>query len=462
MTSGETAKLLVANRGEIACRVMRSAKKLGIPTVAIYSDADAGAAHVEMADEAVAIGPAAARDSYLKIEAVLRAAEQTRATAIHPGYGFLSENAAFAQAVLDAGMIWVGPSPQAITNMGDKERARKIAKEAGVPVLPGSERFYPGDSARLHQVADEIGFPLLVKAAGGGGGIGMRAVLTPDQLEAVVAATQSMADKAFGNAGVYLERLVRTARHIEVQIFGFGDGTAVHLYDRECSIQRRYQKIVEEAPAPNLPVAVRDMLRASAVALAGAQHYRGAGTVEYIYDQDRQEAYFLEMNTRIQVEHAATEAITGIDLVVWQLQHAFGSLPTIRQEDIAAVQGHAVEARVYAERPEKNFLPSPGVISQLQWPRAEAGLRIDTGIRVGDRITPYYDPMIAKIIAHGADRSAAIDRLARAIDDVVIQGPGTNLRFLAELLSDARYRDGDVTTDFVHGYFLEVHQRIAA
>lgn len=454
MITVPAAKLLIANRGEIACRIIRSARKLGLETVAVHSEADATAAHVQLADEAVNIGPAPARESYLRIDAILDAARLKGVTAIHPGYGFLSESAEFAQAVMDAGLVWVGPSTRSITDMGDKERARKIARDAGVPILLGSARFFPEDLEGLEAAAGEIGYPLLVKAAGGGGGIGMRAVESPETLASVVAATQSMAGKAFGNAGVYLERLVRNARHIEVQVFGLGDGSAVHLYDRECSIQRRFQKILEEAPAPNLPDAVRDTLRNAAVALSMKQNYSGAGTVEFIYDCDRQEAYFLEMNTRIQVEHPATEAVTGIDLVEWQLLHALGRLPTIRQEDIS-LNGHAVEVRLYAERPEKNFLPSPGVIQELKWPDDVAGLRIDTGVREGDRITPFYDPMIAKLIAHGETRNDAISRLAQALDRLVIVGPGTNASFLGELLGDERYLACDVSTDFVGSYFMK-------
>jgi len=460
MSTASPDKLLIANRGEIACRIIRSAKKLGIPTVAVYSEADAKAAHVQMADEAVAIGPSPARESYLRIDAILDAARQKGATVIHPGYGFLSESTAFAQAVIGAGLAWVGPSARSIADMGDKERARKIAKEAGVPVLPGSSRYNPGDTGRLERAAEEIGYPLLVKAAGGGGGIGMQAVEKPEDLLAVVAATQSMAGKAFGNASIYLERLVRNARHIEVQIFGFGDGSAVHLHDRECSIQRRFQKILEEAPAPNLPDSVRETLRTAAVALSRSQNYSGAGTVEFIYDCDRQEAYFLEMNTRIQVEHPATEAITGIDIVEWQILHALRRLPVQHQEDIA-LQGHAVEVRLYAERPEKNFLPSPGIINELVWPADAPGIRIDTGVRAGDRITPFYDPMIAKLIAHGENRRDAIVRLAYAIDELVLEGPGTNARFLSEVLRDERYLTCDVNTDFVNGYFLKRGEAVA-
>ena len=447
-------KLLIANRGEIACRIIQSCERLGMATVAVHSDADAGSAHVALADEAIAIGPAPARESYLCIDKILDAARQSGATAIHPGYGFLSENVEFARAVEQAGLTWVGPAPQSIADMGDKERARAIARSAGVPVLPGSARFHPDHPAGLETAAREVGFPLLVKAAAGGGGIGMRRVDAPDDLAAVVQATQSMAEKAFGDAGIYMERLISNARHIEVQVFGFGDGQAIHLYDRECSIQRRFQKIIEEAPAPNLPDSIRGLLHASAVALASAQQYSGAGTVEFIYDCDRQQAWFLEMNTRIQVEHPATEMITGIDLVAWQILQALGRLHPPRQEDIV-MRGHAVECRLYAERPEKNFLPSPGVIDTLAWPAEASDLRIDTGVRQGDRITPYYDPMIAKLIAHGRDRGNAIARLAAAMDDVVVNGPGTNARFLAEVLRDERYLAGDITTDFVNGYFMK-------
>lgn len=449
-------KVLIANRGEIACRIIQSCKRLGIATVAVYSDADEASAHVEAADEAVAIGPASPRESYLVAERVLDAARQTGATAIHPGYGFLSENAAFAQSVLDAGLVWIGPSPQSISAMGDKERAREIAREAGVPILPGSRRFYPGDVDGLVQAAEAVGFPLLVKAAAGGGGIGMRRVDAPANLESVVTSTQSMAEKAFGDGGVYLERMVVNARHIEVQVFGFGDGSAIHLFDRECSVQRRFQKIIEEAPAPNLPADLRVQLHDCAVSLARAQSYRGAGTVEFIYDDDRQQAYFLEMNTRIQVEHPVTEAVTGVDLVAWQIQHALGQLERPRQDQLA-VRGHAVECRLYAEKPEKNFFPAPGLITALMWPEAMEGLRIDTGVRAGDRITPYYDPMIAKLIAHGEDRNAAISRLKAALEGLVIEGLHTNANFLANVMADEAFNAGKVTTHFVEQFMERSH-----
>lgn len=445
-------KLIIANRGEIACRIIQSCRRLGIATVAVHSDADAGALHAEMADEAVGIGPAPARDSYLNAELILAAARQTGATMLHPGYGFLAENAAFAKAVSAAGMTWVGPAPQTIRDMGDKERAREIAKAAGVPVLPGSARFTPDDATGLADAAQAVGFPLLVKAAAGGGGIGMRRVDSLPALADIVAATQSMAGKAFGSASIYLERYVPNARHIEVQVFGFGDGTAVHLHDRECSIQRRFQKIIEEAPAPNIPRPVRDQLQASAVALAAAQRYSGAGTVEFIYDCDRESAYFLEMNTRIQVEHPVTEMITGIDLVAWQIQHALGKLNPMPQASIG-LDGHAVECRLYAERPEKGFLPSPGEITHLAWPLAHKALRIDTGVKVTDRITPYYDPMIGKLIAHGENRAQAILRLTAAVDALVVEGLETNARFLGQVLRDEAFVTARVTTGFVEQFF---------
>ncbi|MEI2417677.1 biotin carboxylase N-terminal domain-containing protein [Orrella sp. JC864] len=453
-------KLLIANRGEIACRIIQSCRRLGIATVAVYSDADRSAQHVQWADEAVAVGPAPARESYLDAPAILEAARRCGATAVHPGYGFLAENAAFAQAVVSAGMAWVGPSAQCIRDMGDKERARAIASAAGVPVLPGSGRFTPQDAAGLAQAAQAVQFPLLVKAAAGGGGIGMRRVDAPEALAQVVAATQSMAGKAFGSASVYLERYVPRARHLEVQVFGFGDGTAVHLHDRECSIQRRFQKIIEEAPAPGISQAVREQLQASAVALAAAQRYSGAGTVEFIYDCERETVYFLEMNTRIQVEHPVTEMITGIDLVGWQIQHALGRLSPLAQPQIG-LRGHALECRLYAERPEKGFMPAPGRIERLAWPAAQEGLRIDTGVRAGDSISPHYDPMIGKVIAHGANRSEAIGRLAAAMDALHIEGLDTNAGFLRDVLRDPAFLDACVTTGFVDAFLARRKQAVA-
>lgn len=444
-------KLLIANRGEIACRIMASCKKLGLETVAVYSEADAAAMHVQMADEAVLIGAAPARDSYLRAELILDAARRMDVTLIHPGYGFLSENADFARAVEDAGMVWVGPAPSSIIDMGDKERAREIARLAGVPILPGSSRYALGETDGLLGAAQQVGYPLLVKAAAGGGGIGMRRVDEPAQLLAVVEATQSMAGKAFGDSSVYLERYVAAARHIEVQIFGFGDGSGVHFYDRDCSVQRRFQKIIEEAPAFGVPDDIRAELYHAALALVAQQRYSGAGTVEFIYDSERRQCYFLEMNTRIQVEHPTTEMVTGEDLVAWQILQALGELAKLSQDAIV-LNGHAVECRLYAERPEKNFLPSPGLLETLEWPPRQDGLRIDTGVRAGDRVTPYYDPMIAKLVAYGTSRKQAIARLRQALAGLTVDGLSTNAMFLDDVLSDSDFAAGGVTTAYVAAF----------
>lgn len=442
------SKLLVANRGEIACRIMSTCRRMGIRTVAVYSQVDEQAAHVSMADEAVAVGPAAARDSYLRADKIIAAAIETGAQAVHPGYGFLAESPAFAQAVIDAGLIWIGPSPETIANMGDKDRARGLAQAAGTPILPGSRRFAAGSLDGLAEAASDIGFPLLVKAACGGGGIGMRRIDEPTELVTIAAATQSMAERSFGDGTIYLERFVARARHVEVQVFGFGDGTAVHLFDRDCSVQRRYQKVIEEAPAPCLPAGVRAGMQSAAVKLAASVSYAGAGTVEFIYDVERNEFYFLEMNTRIQVEHPVTEMITGVDLVEWQIVQAAGTL--VPQPQLETELGpHSIEVRLYAERPEKNFLPSPGTVTELVWPHADDTLRIDHAIRKGDRITPYYDPMIAKLVARGSDRQAAIERLKMALDDIRIEGVPTNVAFLKTVLGSTAFREADLSTDLI-------------
>jgi len=447
---GRLSRLLVANRGEIACRVMRSARALGLSTVAVHSDADAGSMHVAIADHAVAIGPAAAAQSYLDMDRVLAAAQGSQADAVHPGYGFLAENAAFARAVEAAGLVWVGPSPQSIDDMGDKERARALARAAGVPVLPGSDRFAPG--APLDAVgaaAEAVGYPLLVKAAAGGGGIGMRRVDEPAALAAAVESTQALAQRAFGDGAVYLERYVAHARHVEVQVFGFGDGRAVHLHERDCSVQRRFQKVVEESPAPGLAIDRRDAMCEAAAALARAQHYRGAGTVEFVVDADGGEFYFLEMNTRIQVEHPVTEMNTGLDLVSMQLRLAAGESPApARQVDVRP-QGHAIEVRLYAERPARGFLPATGTLARFDLPAPTDDLRVDCGVRAGDAITHWYDPMIAKVIAHGATREAAIDRLLEALSAIVVEGVETNLAFLRRVIGHPAFRAGAVHTGFI-------------
>jgi len=441
-------KVLIANRGEIACRIIHSCQVLGLKTVAVFSEADAKALHVEMADEACPVGPAPARQSYLIAENILAAARSSGADAIHPGYGFLAENSGFARAVAAAGLTWIGPSSESIDDMGDKERARLLAKAAGVPILPGSGRFTAQDLAGLDAAASEVGFPLLVKAAAGGGGIGMRRVDKPEELAKIVEATQSLAEKSFGDGTIYLERLVAKARHIEIQVFGFGDGTAVHLFERECSIQRRFQKIVEETPAPGLPPAVRRAMAEAAVALARQERYRGAGTVEFVMDATTGAFYFLEMNTRIQVEHPVTEMTTGLDLVGLQIRLAGGEdLSFLTQESIRQV-GHSIECRLYAENPAKNFMPSPGPVKRFALPPAGEGLRIDTGVREGDQISFHYDPMIAKIISQGQDRDAAIARMLSALGEVAVEGVATNAAFLGRLLDHPAFRAGDIYTGF--------------
>jgi 3-methylcrotonyl-CoA carboxylase alpha subunit len=448
-------KVLIANRGEIACRVMRSCRKLGLSTVAVYSEADKSALHVKSADEAAAIGPAPAKQSYLRPEAIIEAAKASDADAIHPGYGFLSENAAFAAAVEHAGLTWIGPTAQSIDDMGDKERARQLAKAAGIPVLEGSARFTPDNLHGLEEAAAAVGYPLLVKAAAGGGGIGMRRVDGAAALIETVKATQTLAEKAFGDGGIYLERFIEPARHIEIQVFGFGDGRAVHLFERECSIQRRFQKIVEESPAPGLAAATRQAMGAAAVALARQERYRGAGTIEFVADREGR-FYFLEMNTRIQVEHPVTEMITGLDLVGLQIGLARGeALAELTQESVFA-SGHAVECRIYAENPAKNFLPSPGPLTVFEPPAEGPELRLDTGFREGDAVTFHYDPMISKLVARGASRDAALDRLDAGLAAFRIEGVTTNIPFLRCLIAHPSFRAGESSTRFVEAHIAEL------
>lgn len=430
--------LLVANRGEIALRVIRAARGLGLGTVSVHSEADADLPHVRAADRSLCIGPARAQDSYLNIPAIIAAAREASATLIHPGYGFLSENAGFAQAVRNVGLTFVGPDPAHIRLMGDKHNARAAATAAAVPVLPGTGRL-PDDPAHWPRLAEDVGFPLLIKAVAGGGGHGMRAVEGPGALVEAIAQVRQVAARAFGDDGAYLERFLPRARHIEVQVFGFGDGRAVHLFERDCTLQRRHQKVVEEAPAPGLPNPVRYAMVDAAVRLASSINYAGAGTVEYLFDPATTEFFFLEMNTRIQVEHPVTEMITGTDLVAAQIRLAMGQDVTADlTQDRLTVRGHAIEARIYAENPEKRFLPSPGPLDRLDLPQGE-GLRIECGYVRGNTVTPYYDPMVMKLIAHGADREQAITRLLGALDQLQIEGIRTNAQFVGSLLMDARF-----------------------
>ncbi len=447
--------VLIANRGEIACRVMRSCRSLGLRTVAVYSEADAHSMHAQTADEAVAIGPSSPRESYLSMERLLAAAQVSGAHAVHPGYGFLSENAEFAQAVIAAGLVWIGPTPKVIRDMGDKQRARELARASGLPILPGSARFPFGELESLEEAGTQVGYPLLVKAAAGGGGIGMRRVDRPEQLRAMAEATQSMAQNAFGDGAIYLERFIERARHVEVQVFGFGDGTAIHLHERDCSTQRRFQKVIEESPAPLLAQTVRQRMADAATRLCADQRYGGAGTVEFVVDADTHEFFFLEMNTRIQVEHPVTEMNTGRDLVAMQIEHALGTLQAMVQSDISA-HGHAIECRIYAENPLKNFMPSPGKLMRFQLPESMPGVRIDSGFRGGDHVTHFYDPMIAKVICHGATREAAIELALDVLGRIEVEGPHTNLAFLRATLTHPAFREGQVFTGFIDRYKREL------
>ena len=445
-------KILIANRGEIACRVLRSAHALGARTVAVYSDADRDALHVASADEAVHIGPAKASESYLNVEALLAAAASTGATAIHPGYGFLAENAAFAARVIAAGLTWIGPTPEQIDAMGDKERARRIASVAGLPVVPGSPRFALDDLEGLEAAAAQVGYPLLVKASAGGGGIGMRLVEAPAQLRKTTEATQAMAARSFGDGTIFLERYIPRARHVEIQVFGFGDGRAIHLFERDCSIQRRFQKVIEETRAPGVPDAIRVQMANAATALAASQHYRGAGTVEFIVNAETFEFFFLEMNTRIQVEHPITECVTGLDLIALQLRLAGGDALTELTQARVGLAGHALECRLYAENPAKMFLPSPGKLVKFQLPDPSDGVRIDTGVREGDTITPYYDPMLAKIICHAPTRAAALAKMTLALAATQVEGIWTNVEFLRRIIAHPAFERGEVFTGFIDAH----------
>jgi 3-methylcrotonyl-CoA carboxylase alpha subunit len=437
--------LLIANRGEIAVRVIRTARAMGLRTVAVYSEADRGALHVAMADEAVLLGPARARDSYLNIERVIGAANQSGAEAIHPGYGFLSENADFAKACFDAGLIFVGPTAEMMRAMGSKSGSKLLMEKAGVPLVPG----YHGeaqDEATLAKAAAKIGFPVLVKASAGGGGRGMRVVRSAGELSAAVESAKREAKAAFGDDRMLIEKLVQNPRHIEVQVIGDSHGNLLSLFERECTLQRRHQKVIEEAPSPTLNAAQRDAVCAAARQAAGAVNYVGAGTIEFV--SDGKDVFFIEMNTRLQVEHPVTELITGIDLVEWQLRVAAGEKLPLTQDQIA-LDGHAIEARVYAENPDKNFMPSVGVIRSWNLPEQRAGLRIDAGYRGGDTVSPYYDAMLAKVIAWAPTRDVAIDRLNHALTEADVRGVVTNIPFLAALVSHPQVRANAIDTGFI-------------
>ncbi len=440
--------LLVANRGEIACRVIRTARALGLRTVAVYSEADAGALHAGLADEAVLIGPAPAAESYLKAEAILAAAKESGAQAVHPGYGFLSENADFAEACAAAGLVFVGPPPAAIRAMGAKDRAKAIMEEAGVPVVPG---YHGEDQAteRLAEAAGQVGYPVMIKAVAGGGGKGMRLVEDSAAFEDALAGARREAAAAFGNDRVLIEKYLARPRHIEIQVFADRHGNAVHLFERDCSIQRRHQKVIEEAPAPDFDPADREAMGAAALRAAQAIGYEGAGTVEFLYQDNA--FYFMEMNTRLQVEHPVTESITGLDLVAEQIRIAEGEALGYTQDDLAW-QGHAIECRLYAEDPANNFLPDPGRLLRHA-PPSGFGVRVDAGVEQHGEVLIHYDPMIAKLITWGRTRAEAIGRMERALAEYDVAGVRTTLPFCQFVMQHPAFRDGDFSTHFVAQHF---------
>jgi len=442
-------KILIANRGEIARRIIRTARRMGVATVAVYSDADARSLHVQEADEAVHIGPSPASDSYLRGDKIVAAAKATGAEGIHPGYGFLAENADFAEAVGEAGLTFIGPSPEAMRALGGKAAAKEVAIKAGVPVVPG----YQGskqDAASLATEARKIGYPVMIKAVAGGGGRGMRLVASEAELPELLASAQREAEGAFGDPRVLIEKVVERPRHIEVQVFGDSHGNVVHLFERDCTLQRRNQKVIEEAPAPGMSEALREMMCGAAVKLAKAVGYEGAGTVEFLVEGgslgSEAKWYFIEMNTRLQVEHPVTEEITGLDLVEWQLRVASGERLPLAQGEIK-MHGHAIEARLCAEDPAKGFLPSVGRIEEF-W-TAHAVDRLESGVRGGDSVSPYYDSMIAKLIAHARQRDVAIGELSRALRGTAVIGLATNNRFLDRLINDADVREGVMDTGLI-------------
>jgi 3-methylcrotonyl-CoA carboxylase alpha subunit len=445
--------LLIANRGEIACRIIRSARAMGLRTIAVFSEADRQARHVALADEAWQIGAAPAAESYLNIEKLLEVAGKTGAAAIHPGYGFLAENAQFAAACQEAGLIFVGPPVTAIRAMGSKSAAKTIMQQAGVPLVPG----YHGeaqDLPTLRAAAQEIGFPLLVKASAGGGGKGMRVVRSAAELEAGIAGAQREAAASFGDAKLLLERYLEQPRHVEIQIFADSQGNCVHLFERDCSVQRRHQKVLEEAPAPGMSADLRQTMGQAAVTAAQTIGYVGAGTVEFLLDQNGA-FYFMEMNTRLQVEHPVTELITGQDLVTWQLQVAAGQPLPCAQEELR-ISGHAIEARIYAEDPTRDFLPSIGTLHHLRFPAADRHLRIDTGVQQGDEVSIHYDPLIAKLIVWDHDRSSALRRLRRALTQVEVVGVTTNIAFLGAVAAQADFAAGRFDTGFIAQHQAEL------
>jgi len=444
-------KILIANRGEIALRIMRTCREMGIDTVAVYSDVDTRALHVLEADEAVHLGPAEPAKSYLDIDRIITAAKETGAEAIHPGYGFLAENAAFAERCEKEGLVFIGPPAGVIRDLGDKITARQIMKKGGVPVIPGMTEA-ANDPTAWAAHADEIGYPVLIKAAAGGGGKGMRVVDNPDDLAEACEAAGREAEAAFGSGTIYIEKFLAKSRHVEIQILADSKGQAIHLFERECSIQRRHQKIIEETPSPALDTVLRAKMGQAAVAAAQASSYVNAGTVEFILDPDGN-FYFLEVNTRLQVEHPITEMITGVDLVRQQIEVAAGSPLTLDQEDLT-IRGHAIECRIYAEDPEQNFMPSPGTVTFLQEPSGP-GIRNDCGVYSGVEVPMEYDPIISKLVVHAETREASIQRMVRALETYTILGVKTPISFLLDVLESQPFADGATYTDFIDTHFTD-------
>jgi acetyl-CoA carboxylase, biotin carboxylase subunit len=445
-------RVLIANRGEIAVRIIRACRELGVQTVAVYSEADENSLHVQLADDAICIGPAPAAQSYLKIANIISAAEITDVDAIHPGYGFLSENAHFAEICKNCNITFIGPSPENISQMGDKAVARETALKAGVPVTPGSEGLIRNKEEAL-KWAQKVGYPVLLKATAGGGGKGMRHAQNDVSLVQAFMTASAEAERAFGNAGMYMEKFVQNARHIEVQVIADHHGTVVHLGERDCSIQRRHQKLIEEAPSPILNDETRARLHAAAVKITKAVDYRNAGTIEFLYDADTNEFYFMEMNTRIQVEHPVSEEVSGQDLIKEQIRVASGEPLSFSQDDIK-IDGHSIEFRVNAENPYQNFTPSPGKVDWVHFPGGH-GVRIDSHVYSTYEISPYYDSMIGKIIVHAADREQATERMLRALNEFMIEGVHTTVPLGIAVMRDPRFAGGDYTTNFLDQYLAE-------
>ena len=458
-------KILIANRGEIAIRIMRACRELGIKTVAVYSEADKNAQHVQFADEAVLLGGAAPKESYLNVDALLRAARDSQADAIHPGYGFLSENASFAAAVESANLTFIGPSADSIRAMGDKAESKILMKKAGVPTVPGFEGLESYDEFK--KAANEIGYPVLVKAAAGGGGKGMRVVNAESELKEAIELARREALNAFGDERLLIEKYLAEAHHIEIQVFGDKHGNLVHLFERECSVQRRHQKIIEESPSPLLTPELRARMGEAAVNAAQAVNYHNAGTVEFIFDPKTQQYYFLEMNTRLQVEHPVTELVTGLDLVHWQIRIAAGEKFPFTQSDLHQ-HGHAIECRVYAEDPATGFLPSTGKLLQFIQPQGP-GIRVDSGFATGDEVTHFYDPLLAKLVVYAGNREDAIKRMKSALNDFIVHGVVTNIDYMHAVLETDDFKQGKVSTRWVETKFgewnipqPELHALIAA